>query len=328
MGGSVGGGAGGGQQGGNNGQYEGGDYSAIPGEAGIDYPIYTEIPKTSFDCQNQQWPGYYADVEAQCQVFHICAMNRTFDFLCPNGTVFSQQHLVCVWWNQFDCNSAPGLYGNNAYIYDYSQQGQQRPQSNGQAGPTQLPVGPPSTSFGGQTGPSTTFGGNTGPSTSFGGSTGPSTGFGGNRAPTGPSTSFGGNKGPSGPSTSFGGNTGGATGPSVIGQGQGGTGPSAVYPGATGPAVPYPGATGPVVPTATYPQGPAVGGGGVVYPGSVTQGVFPGAIGSTPSYPGSAPSATNYPGATTPAFGGYPSADALYPSPSPPNREYLPPARI
>lgn len=39
--------------------------------------------------------------------------------------MFSQEFLVCVWWNQFDCNSAPGLFGNNAYIYDYSKNGQQ-----------------------------------------------------------------------------------------------------------------------------------------------------------------------------------------------------------
>lgn len=119
--GSQGGSSGGG--GSDDGQYPGGDYSAIPGTPGVDYTIYSEIPKTSFDCKQQQFPGYYADVEAQCQVFHICALNTTFNFLCPNGTIFSQEHLVCVWWNQFDCNSAPSLYGNNAYIYDYSKTG-------------------------------------------------------------------------------------------------------------------------------------------------------------------------------------------------------------
>lgn len=102
-----------------------GDYSAIPGEPEIDYPIYSEIPETSFDCNQQEFPGYYADVEARCQVFHICALNKTFNFLCPNGTIFSQETLVCVWWNQFDCNSAPGLYANNANLYDNSQQGGQ-----------------------------------------------------------------------------------------------------------------------------------------------------------------------------------------------------------
>lgn len=311
---------------GNNGQYEGGDYSAIPGEPGIDYPIYTEIPKTSFDCVNQRWPGYYADVEAQCQVFHICALNRTFDFLCPNGTIFSQKDLVCVWWNQFDCSSAPSLYDNNAYIYDYSQQGQQQP------GVQQSPAGLPGNQGG--TGPTASFGGNqgpTGPTASFGGNqgpTGPTASFGGNRGPTGPSVSFGGNKGPTGPSVSYPGAVG-PVGPTASYPGsQGPISPSASYPpaaGPSGPAVNYPGAQGPIGPSAAYPgaQGPTVS----PYPGSSPAG-FPSSVGPTSGYPGSSPSATGYPAASTPAFGGYPASDSLYPSASPPNREYLPPARI
>ncbi|XP_058977012.1 uncharacterized protein LOC101889010 [Musca domestica] len=96
-----------------------GDYSAIPGVPGVDYPIYSQVPQTNFDCAQQALPGYYSDIEAQCQVFHICALNRTYSFLCPNGTIFSQEVLVCVWWNQYDCASAPSLYANNAFIYDY-----------------------------------------------------------------------------------------------------------------------------------------------------------------------------------------------------------------
>ncbi|XP_058836405.1 uncharacterized protein LOC131692986 [Topomyia yanbarensis] len=99
------------------------DYSAIPGEPGTDYPFFSEIPATSFDCKQQPFPGYYADVEAQCQVFHICVANRTYDFLCPNGTIFSQDHFVCVWWNMFDCVNAASLYDKNANLYDYSQTG-------------------------------------------------------------------------------------------------------------------------------------------------------------------------------------------------------------
>lgn len=99
--------------------YNDGDYSAIPGVPGVDYPIYAVVPQTTFDCSQQPLPGYYADVEANCQVFHICALNRTFSFLCPNGTIFSQEVLVCVWWNQYECASSLALYANNAYIYDY-----------------------------------------------------------------------------------------------------------------------------------------------------------------------------------------------------------------
>lgn len=86
-------------------------------------------------------------------------MNRTFNFLCPNGTIFSQEHLVCVWWNQFDCNSAPGLFGKNADIYDNTKTGS--PASSGSQG--DFGGRPTTPAFGGQaTGP-------TGPYPSAGG---------------------------------------------------------------------------------------------------------------------------------------------------------------
>ena len=39
--------------------------------------------------------GYYADPEAECQVFHICSDDgqggmTKYSFLCPNGTIFNQ----------------------------------------------------------------------------------------------------------------------------------------------------------------------------------------------------------------------------------------------
>ncbi|XP_042207845.1 U-scoloptoxin(01)-Cw1a-like [Homarus americanus] len=79
----------------------------IVGVAGADYPTYSRVPDTSFRCEDQETPGYYADEEAECQVFHICVSEgrrvRQYSFLCPNGTVFSQQYLVCVWWYSFQC---------------------------------------------------------------------------------------------------------------------------------------------------------------------------------------------------------------------------------
>ena len=41
---------------------------SIPGTPLTDYPTYAEIPKTNFKCSDQTLPGYYGDVEAQCQV--------------------------------------------------------------------------------------------------------------------------------------------------------------------------------------------------------------------------------------------------------------------
>ena len=37
------------------------------GIPGIDYPIYSSVPPTSFLCDGQVEGGYYADVEAECQ---------------------------------------------------------------------------------------------------------------------------------------------------------------------------------------------------------------------------------------------------------------------
>jgi hypothetical protein len=62
--------------------------------------------------------GYYADVEARCQVFRICAntdlTGKGFKFLCPNGTLFNQEYFVCDWHNHVDCSKSESLYGMNA----------------------------------------------------------------------------------------------------------------------------------------------------------------------------------------------------------------------
>ena len=43
----------------------------IPGVAGVDFPVLTEIPQTGFDCAAQDFPGIYADMDADCQVSRI-----------------------------------------------------------------------------------------------------------------------------------------------------------------------------------------------------------------------------------------------------------------
>merc|ERR1712168_1182901 len=94
---------------------------AIPGIPGDDYPILAEVPETSFLCDGQADGGYYADPEAECQVFHICANDgndgRTkYSFLCPNGTLFQQQYFVCDWWFNVDCSLAEQFYSLNDEI--------------------------------------------------------------------------------------------------------------------------------------------------------------------------------------------------------------------
>jgi len=90
----------------------------IPGVPGDDYPIFAEVPETSFFCDGQADGGYYADPEAECQVFHICANDGNqglakYSFLCPNGTLFNQQYFVCDWWFNVDCSLAEQFYSLN-----------------------------------------------------------------------------------------------------------------------------------------------------------------------------------------------------------------------
>ena len=95
-------------------------------------------PETQFDCNEQiegeklhdiwvfisifpLFPGYYADTDADCQAFHICAPDGSssllkYSFLCPNGTLFNQQYFICDWWFNVDCSQAPTFYSLNADI--------------------------------------------------------------------------------------------------------------------------------------------------------------------------------------------------------------------
>nr|ABU41025.1 putative cuticle protein [Lepeophtheirus salmonis] len=75
---------------------------------------------TSFSCEGQQY-GYYADVDNNCQIFHICLPieddagfvieTAHFSFICGNQTIFDQQTLTCNHLDDaFPCNEAPSLY--------------------------------------------------------------------------------------------------------------------------------------------------------------------------------------------------------------------------
>merc|ERR1712014_52971 len=93
---------------------------AIPGVPGEDYPIYDAPPETSFSCDGFI-EGYYADPEAECQAFHICANFGSDDltkysFPCPNGTLFNQQYFICDWWFNVDCSQAEDFYSLNEEV--------------------------------------------------------------------------------------------------------------------------------------------------------------------------------------------------------------------
>lgn len=52
------------------------------------------------------------------QVFHVCWGRRRASFLCPIGTIFNQQVLVCDWWYNVDCAATPEHEGVNAGIWE------------------------------------------------------------------------------------------------------------------------------------------------------------------------------------------------------------------
>ncbi|XP_070148710.1 mucin-2 isoform X1 [Polyergus mexicanus] len=85
----------------------------VTGQPGVDYPALTSIPTTSFSCRGLRG-GYYADLETNCQVFHICDNGRKISFLCPNGTIFQQSQLICDWWFKVDCRKSTELYEQSA----------------------------------------------------------------------------------------------------------------------------------------------------------------------------------------------------------------------
>jgi len=60
--------------------------------------------QTTFSCEGLRY-GYYADVDNQCQIFHIClpvehadgkAETFHWSFFCGNQTVFNQLTLTCA----------------------------------------------------------------------------------------------------------------------------------------------------------------------------------------------------------------------------------------
>ncbi|KAK3919380.1 U-scoloptoxin(01)-Cw1a [Frankliniella fusca] len=74
-----------------------------------------DIPATSFSCVGRH-NGYYADVETDCQVYHMCLDRQQFSYACPNTTRFQQRMMVCDHWYQVDCPSAPLSYSANLLI--------------------------------------------------------------------------------------------------------------------------------------------------------------------------------------------------------------------
>ncbi|XP_026742185.1 uncharacterized protein LOC113504208 [Trichoplusia ni] len=79
----------------------------------------------TFSCENRTY-GYYADVDNECQVFHVCLPSQTpsgrnvtyrWSFICPNETIFNQEVLTCTRVaDSINCEDSPMFYHLNMEI--------------------------------------------------------------------------------------------------------------------------------------------------------------------------------------------------------------------
>ncbi|CAG9764061.1 unnamed protein product [Ceutorhynchus assimilis] len=68
------------------------------------YPTYAKVPNTNFRCDGREY-GYYADVQASCQAYHLCNDRLIASYLCTNGTLFNEQFQVCDQFYNVRCGS-------------------------------------------------------------------------------------------------------------------------------------------------------------------------------------------------------------------------------
>ncbi|XP_048522664.1 uncharacterized protein LOC109545395 isoform X1 [Dendroctonus ponderosae] len=88
---------------------------------------FDNLPDTNFSCHGKVIGGYYADVETNCQMFHVCTKgqageNMDIRFLCLNGTVFDQETRVCERIDEVDCSKSEQFYSLNLELYQHSGQ--------------------------------------------------------------------------------------------------------------------------------------------------------------------------------------------------------------
>ncbi|XP_077286602.1 uncharacterized protein LOC143911553 [Arctopsyche grandis] len=79
-----------------------------------------QLPDTEFSCRDKVLGGYYADPDAQCQMFHVCVKVagvgiQDFRFLCPNGTAFDQEAQICAGWADVACEPSALYYSSDNF---------------------------------------------------------------------------------------------------------------------------------------------------------------------------------------------------------------------
>ncbi|XP_064487271.1 uncharacterized protein LOC135399327 isoform X2 [Ornithodoros turicata] len=81
--------------------------------------------RTSFQCQSN---GYYADVDNNCQIFHVCNVvthadgsteMQQYSFMCGNQTIFNQLTFTCSFEDEaVPCQNAADFFYLNGNLGD------------------------------------------------------------------------------------------------------------------------------------------------------------------------------------------------------------------
>jgi len=75
------------------------------------------LPQSKFDCHNRN-TGYYADEGLNCEVFHYCQDNARHSWICPEGFLFHQVHLICMPPSSDNiCKQSSQYHFINDYLY-------------------------------------------------------------------------------------------------------------------------------------------------------------------------------------------------------------------
>ncbi|XP_049827584.1 bromodomain-containing protein 4-like [Schistocerca gregaria] len=75
------------------------------------------LPQSKFDCNNKK-TGYYADEGLNCEVFHYCQDNARHSWICPEGFLFHQVHLICMPPSSENiCKQSSQFHFVNDYLY-------------------------------------------------------------------------------------------------------------------------------------------------------------------------------------------------------------------
>ncbi|XP_011643637.1 uncharacterized protein LOC105431255 isoform X2 [Pogonomyrmex barbatus] len=96
----------------------------------------------TFSCQNRIY-GYYADMENECQVFHVC-MPQTrgsirWSFICPAETVFNQATFVCTQTeSSIPCEESEKYYALNEEIGKEVEEEEEADQHRGKKNATKI----------------------------------------------------------------------------------------------------------------------------------------------------------------------------------------------